>query len=691
MIFVVAYLLVVGGFFIAPYPYLVARSVWTDGVNDTCWGNAADRRIDDLIQDCRFDDARNALQRAHGQGHSYEFSEHNLSYRSFGEMPFFRDNDDAMWRRSKLGKINRADDAHKEMVRLQALKESIVAVGSGEAREVVDLDWTAICEADEKNLVSAKMLSTVRVAWFTSRVETLKGSSLSSLDHYFDDMPATESARDTLSTIIVGKLSDSRGLDLEELLTYLVLCNQKARPDVVQKSVLDRIVLEIRAIGERDGKHCDKVFCNLFKKGLIKDQRLMEEVCATILRYNREGLIEMAARNHAKAECCIDEYLLSIDLKDDEIWKLSECASDKIRFAYSRKVKQHDTLVRLAGKYDDVLASLTKQQDLKEVVLMAQNSHVETLTNAISRITNQQMLCELYKTFASNQVDVALYILNEISSDDSNQEFLIEVVKADKDGSISEIAYPKLTKNSRAIVELYKNREGYALHKTDWSAFLKFLYNANSNVVEIVVDSFGSEEAIVSRIAQTATMRNVKLAAISKCRDQDVLRNLASQNLDAMIRDAARERITDRQIVEDICARDDRIRSQIRVASRLANFIEICSNLKYARGCGVYIGKSQMDAVKYSYMPSVGSLGLFRVEVTDCSKSRMFEYPVLCDGSENVFIMRPPCDKIRFKKGDIAYVRGRIKLIDVEHGENMAVIWVEECVTEEEYLYAKSL
>jgi len=382
---------------------------------------------------------------------------------------------------------------------------------------------------------------------------------------------------------------------------------------------------------------------------------------------------------------------LNIDLKDDEIWDLSERASDKMRLGYSRKAKHRGTLVRLAGKYDDVLASLENQQDLKEVVLMAQKSHVETLTNAISHITNQQMLRELYKAFATNQVDVSLCILEEISSEDNNQEFLVEIVKADKDGSISSIAYPKLTKHSQAAVELYKNREGYALHKTDWNAFLKFLYNANSNVVEIVIDSFGCEHTIVSRIAQTATMRNVKLAAISKCGDQDVLRNLASCSLDATIRDAARERITDRQVVEDICAHDDRIRSQVRVVSQLANFIETYSNLKYARECGANIWKSQMDGVKHAYMPRVDSLGLFRVEVTDCSKSRMFEYPVMCDGSEKVFIMRPPCDKKHFKKGDIAYVRGRIKLIDVDHGKNMVAIWVEECVTEDEYQYAMSL
>lgn len=95
---------------VMPYPYFVVRAVWTDGVRDTMWGNASDQQIRKLIQDKRFDEARNLISQSHGQ--SGRFTEANLKQVAFSKSPFFWDNDDISWRRNHVAWLNQARHAY---------------------------------------------------------------------------------------------------------------------------------------------------------------------------------------------------------------------------------------------------------------------------------------------------------------------------------------------------------------------------------------------------------------------------------------------------------------------------------------------------------------------------------------------------------------------------------------------------
>lgn len=196
-----------------------------------------------------------------------------------------------------------------------------------------------------------------------------------------------------------------------------------------------------------------------------------------------------------------------------------------IRFKAIEKLTDQNLLVDMIRSSHDLTIQLKGIKMLKDPDILASialnNTNLDYSKTALEKITDQKSLAEIAK-YAKN-IDIRMIATKRLS----DQNTLIEIAKNSKEDNIRKVALQKIT-DQNVMANIAKNDKSYSIRK---------LVYQNSE--------FKETQKALADIAKNDPKRDVRLSALGKISDQDVLFEIANEVISSDWSLDAIEKLTD--------------------------------------------------------------------------------------------------------------------------------------------------
>ena len=278
----------------------------------------------------------------------------------------------------------------------------------------------------------------------------------------------------------------------------------------------------------RDGVvDCDDFGFRIFQTTSRRDLKLLEYLVLNIRSDNRRALVNEYLNTVVRQRIFLDdiktfEYLDIIEMQEKNGLLLSEVFD-----ALMDRITDADALVKIATN-DSTIAS----DSIIESRVLAIGLRV------VEKLNTQSALCEV--ALNGKRSEVRLRAVEKVA----DQQVLAKVARADVDERIRNLAVRKLN-DQTVLCEIAQNEENYevrlsAVEKVaDQQVLAKIACSDVDERIRGLAVRKLDDQTVLCEIAQNEANNEVRLTAVEKVADQQVLAKVARADVDARIRGLA--------------------------------------------------------------------------------------------------------------------------------------------------------
>lgn len=306
----------------------------------------------------------------------------------------------------------------------------------------------------------------------------------------------------------------------------------------------------------------------------INDQDILYKI---VIDKNIKDIYRFSALNKLSDQNLIIEVVRKVphlEVKDSALSKINDqkilynMVMDKnIKDVYFKKriiqhIKDENLLINIIqddSTYDVVSAALENIVDQGLIFSIATSDrYKENHFEAISKLTNKKDLYYVAQYGNDNDREKAVQKIND-------QNFLIQVVKTDKNKRIQYIAIKKITDQNFLINFINNSNDSnlkeIAIQNITDQKYLKNFINTHSHnyLRELAIRQINNEKTL-SEIAYSDSNFNARLVAIELIEDQELLKNIYSKSDNIQIKLGTLDKIRDKDFIIEIArfeANDD--------------------------------------------------------------------------------------------------------------------------------------